>query len=319
VFLLAAGQAAHAKPLDKAVYQAVADRLMNAYNSADYEGIRVDFAQATLDVFPVKDVKEFSEGLMAQYGKIRRFGEPKISAAGEAIFPVWFERGTLELKFNLDGNGKIAGLWFLPHVPDNPVHEKNETGLNLPFKGRWYVLWGGDTEDKNAHHSVTNQRYAFDFVVVDEKGSSFKGLGSSNEDYYAFGKEILAPADGVVTEVIEGVNDNTPGSMNPYSALGNAVIIRHADYEVSVMAHFKQGSIKVKAGDNVKAGQVIGLCGNSGNSSEPHLHYHLQNATVIQDGVGIKCFFKNVIFYKDGGKEKKDAYSPEKGDVVETQ
>ena len=118
------------------------------------------------------------------------------------------------------------------------------------------------------------------------------------------------------TDVIDGVRDNIPGSMNPYSALGNAVFIQHSEYEVSILAHLKMGSIRVKPGDEVKAGQFLGLCGNSGNSSEPHLHYHLQNTFIIQFGTGIKCFFKNVIITEDGESTIKGDYSPIKGDTV---
>jgi murein DD-endopeptidase MepM/ murein hydrolase activator NlpD len=116
--------------------------------------------------------------------------------------------------------------------------------------------------------------------------------------------------------VIDGVRDNAPGSMNPLSALGNAVLIQHGKHEVSVLAHFKQGSIRVKAGDTVKKGQTLGLCGNSGNSSEPHIHYHLQNTAVIQDATGIKCYFDEIERERDGKKAAQRSYSPVKGDII---
>jgi len=117
--------------------------------------------------------------------------------------------------------------------------------------------------------------------------------------------------------VIQGVADNMPGSMNPYSALGNAVFIRHRENEVSILAHLKQGSICVKVGDKIAQGQLIGLCGNSGNSSEPHIHYHLQNTAIIQDGTGIKCVFSNIIVSRDNKTRIEEAYSPIKNDIVE--
>jgi murein DD-endopeptidase MepM/ murein hydrolase activator NlpD len=194
--------------------------------------------------------------------------------------------------------------------------ERHQTELSLPFKGKWLVLWGGDTKELNQHHDVANQRFAFDFVVADETGKTHKGDGSANEDYFAFGREVISPADGEVTDVISGVRDNVPGSMNPYSAVGNAVIIRHRENEVSVLAHLKLDSIKVKVGDKVARGQLIGLCGNSGNSSEPHLHYHLQNTAIIQDGTGIKCLFHKITVISSGQQQVKTDYSPVKGDVV---
>jgi hypothetical protein len=207
-------------------------------------------------------------------------------------------------------------LWFLPHTADIPVPEKHETKLSLPFKGKWLVFWGGDTKELNLHHDAPGQRFAFDFLGIDEQGKTRKSEAQVNEDYFAFGREVLAPADGNVTDVINGVRDNVPGSMNPSSALGNAVFIQHRENEVSVLAHLKLDSIKVKVGDKVKKGQIIGLCGNSGNSSEPHLHYHLQNTPVIQDGTGIKCYFEKVMVMDEGSKKEKINYSPTKGDII---
>lgn len=194
--------------------------------------------------------------------------------------------------------------------------KKNRTILQLPFKSTWSVFWGGDTEKLNAHYRELNQRFAFDFVALDKNNKRYKRKGKENKDYYSFGKKILSPANGVVVEVIDGVRDNKPSSMNPYSALGNTVVIKHSNKEVSVMAHLKQGSVKVKVGDKVKKGQAIGLCGNSGNSSEPHLHYHLQDHEIIQKGKGIKCYFQNVMIRKKNGEERKKEYSPVKGDII---
>lgn len=192
----------------------------------------------------------------------------------------------------------------------------NKTALYLPFYGEWFVFWGGDTKELNAHHAVENQKFAFDFCVIDTTRKRFRGAGKTNEDYYAFGKEVLSPANGIVTDVIDGVRDNIPGSMNSYYLLGNSVFIQHFQDEVSVLAHLKYKSIRVKVGDSVRKGQIIGLCGNSGNSSEPHLHYHLQDTLIIQDGKGIKCYFQNIMVVKNGEKLKKDRHSPVKGDII---
>lgn len=83
-----------------------------------------------------------------------------------------------------------------------------------------------------------------------------------------------------------------------------------------MLAHFQLGSIVVKAGESVKRGQLLGKCGNSGNSSEPHLHYHLQNSPIFQDAWGIKCVFRELLVSKGGQSETKTNYSPVKGDVI---
>ncbi|HEY4759708.1 MAG TPA: peptidoglycan DD-metalloendopeptidase family protein [Thermoguttaceae bacterium] len=303
-----------AEPADR--FQKVADRMVKAYNKKDYPGMCQDFAKLMSDALPLEKSTPFFKQLMSDCGKITKLDGPKIIPPDQAIFPAHFERATLDIKIVLDNQDKIIGLWFLPHTPDIPVPEKHETKLRLPFEGDWSVYWGGDIEEVNAHHNTQNQRYAFDFLIADDQGKTYNSDGMQNKDYYAFGLEVLAPADGEVTEVIQGVRDNTPRSMNPYSALGNAVVIKHKENEVSVLGHFKQGSILVKPGKKVKKGQVLGLCGNSGNSSEPHIHYHLQNTPIIQDGMGIKVFFDNVAVIKEGIKTTQKHYSPIKSDIV---
>jgi hypothetical protein len=297
-------------------FQNVINNMVEAINNADYPGIQRDYGKVMLDAFPLEKSTAFFKDLSTQYGKINKLDPPRLAPPDQAIFPAHCERGILDIKIVLDNQDKIIGLWFLPHTPAIPVPDKHQTKLDLPFRGQWLVFWGGDTKELNQHHDVLNQRFAFDFLGADENSKTRKGEGNSNEDYFAFGREILAPADGIVTDVINGVRDNIPGSMNPYSALGNAVFIQHRENEVSVLAHLKLDSIKVKVGDKIKRGQLLGLCGNSGNSSEPHLHYHLQNTPIIQDGTGIKPCFQSVIITKDGKKEPKTNYSPVKGEII---
>ena len=297
-------------------FEKVTNRMVKAINDGNWPGTQADFSQIMLDAFPLEKSTPFFQGLITQYGKIEKLDAGRYTPPNIVVFPAHFERGILDIKVVLDERDKIIGLWFLPHSPDILKVEKHQTELSLPFRGKWLVFWGGDTKELNYHHDTPNQQFAFDFVSVDDTGKTHKGDGKTNEDYLAFGREVLPPADGVVVEVINGVRDNVPGSMNPYSAVGNAVLIQHRDNEVSVMAHFKLDSIKVKVGDKVTKGQLIGFCGNSGNSSEPHLHYHLQNTPVIQDGTGIKCIFQKVTIIKDGQPQMKTNYSPIKGDVI---
>jgi murein DD-endopeptidase MepM/ murein hydrolase activator NlpD len=297
-------------------FEKVVNRMVKAINDANWPGVQADFGQVMLNALPLEKLTPFFQDLLAQYGKIENLEAARYTPPDQAVFPAHFERGILDIKVVLDGQNKITGLWFLPHTSDIPVVERHQTELSLPFKDKWLVFWGGDTKELNHHHDVPNQRFAFDFVVADETGKTHKGDGSANEDYFAFGREVISPGDGEVTDVINGVRDNVPGSMNPYSALGNAVIIRHRENEVSVLAHLKLDSIKVKVGDKVARGQLIGLCGNSGNSSEPHLHYHLQNTPIIQDGTGIKCLFHKITIVSNGQQQVKTDYSPVKGDVI---
>jgi hypothetical protein len=296
----------------------VAKQLVELMNAGDYASIQSKFNKEMDAALPLDKSSAFFKGLAQQMGKVQKLGESQ-TIGGAMVFPAKFEKGMLDMQIVLDSHDLIAGLSFKPHVASKPSPQTHETRLSLPFKGRWLVFWGGDTRELNQHHDMPNQRFALDLLGVDKNGKTQRGDGTHNEDYYAFGREVLAPADGTVIEVIEGVRDNTPGSMNPYSALGNCVIIQHRKEEVSVLAHLKQGTIVVKVGNNVKRGQLLGKCGNSGNSSEPHLHYHLQNSLILQDGLGIQGAFQKVVVTKDGTTETRTNFSPVKGDIISPQ
>ena len=175
--------------------------------------------------------------------------------------------------------------------------------LELPFNDNWYVVWGGRTIDENYHASLKDQQFAIDMVQM-ENGSTFMGDGTRNEDYYCYADTLFAPEPGQVVALEKSVSENIPGETNTSELFGNYVIIDHGNEEFSVLAHLIKNSIIVNMGESVSKGQVIGLCGNSGNSTEPHLHYHLQNKPSIGDGDGLPAQFKNYyandIFVTDG-------------------
>ena len=178
-----------------------------------------------------------------------------------------------------DENDIIQGLQIKPltmYPETDNVY--TETVMHFPFQDTWYVFWGGTNSLVNYHYEYENQRYAYDFVIMNEE-TTYEGDPSLNESYYAFGKEYLAPGDGIVVEVVNNVKDNKPvGKMNEEQPLGNYVILDHGNKEFSYLAHFKYQSIIVNEGDRVHQGDVIGLVGNSGNSSEPHIHFHVSDS-----------------------------------------
>ena len=196
-----------------------------------------------------------------------------------------------------DEVGRIGGLQIFPlqqEAPSEFLDYVTKTDLRLPFAGEWYVFWGGRSLDQNYHAADSSQRFAYDFVVSRE-GRTFTNSGLHNEDYYAYGLPIYAPGGGVVVTVQAGVPDNEPGNMNPDQPMGNYVILDHQNGEFSFLAHFKLGSVVVKPGDFVHQGDLLGLCGNSGNSSEPHLHYHLQDTAEFAQGQGLPVQFNSYL------------------------
>ncbi len=171
---------------------------------------------------------------------------------------------------------------------------KTQTALILPFKGNWVVGNGGRDHLINNHIALdgkgpANQTFAYDFI------KSHKGKGKNLEDYEAFGQEVVAPGDGIIFQVIDGSNDVPIGESDWDVVGGNMVMINHNNGEYSVLAHFKYQSINVKVGDKVKQGDKLGLCGNTGNTSEPHIHYHLQDNSVMYKSHGLPIQFEKII------------------------
>lgn len=154
----------------------------------------------------------------------------------------------------------------------------------LPLRGEWLVANGGVTRQTSHSWDLPNQRYAYDFVKAAdslEEGSP-RSERQSLADFSAFGQPVLAPADGIVVCAEDGRRDyRFPGSgavdMWCRDIRGNHVLIRHRHDEFSLLAHLRKGSVSVAVGDSVRVGQKIGECGNSGHSTQPHLHFHIQD------------------------------------------
>lgn len=166
-----------------------------------------------------------------------------------------------------------------------------KTKFHLPFRDEWFVFWGGTNKLLNYHYEYENQRYAYDFAIVNEN-RSYEGDPTLNESYFAFGKEYLAPADGVVVSMENNVEDNEPvGTFNEEQPFGNYVILDHGNEEFSYLVHFKHQSIVVKQGDKIKQGDLLGLVGNSGHSSEPHIHFHVADSPDPMNSKSIRINF----------------------------
>jgi len=183
--------------------------------------------------------------------------------------------------------------------------------MTFPLRGRVFVH---DGHDFLSHHrrldmtgrmttalgiSTNMSRYAYDFVLVDERGAMHKGDGEKNEDWFCFGTPVYAPADGVVVSAGSGdvADSNYHPDMdavlkNVLMIGGNYVVIDHENGEFSFLAHMKQGSVKLKKGDRVKAGQQIGQVGRSGDAIFPHLHYQLQSDSYL--GEGLPSYFRGL-------------------------
>jgi urea transporter len=148
----------------------------------------------------------------------------------------------------------------------------SERTLALPFSGKWTVWQGFD--GKWTHRG--SWRHAYDFVITDEAGNTYRNEGSETEDYYAFRKPVLSPVRGRVVTVINDLPDNPISQADKTNNWGNAIIINDPRGFYVELSHFAQNSIKVEEGDWVERGAILGLCGNSGYSPQPHIHVQVQ-------------------------------------------
>jgi murein DD-endopeptidase MepM/ murein hydrolase activator NlpD len=296
--------------IEKDNYKQVSTKFVSFYNVDKNDSIVAMFSPEMNAALPLDKFSQVTAGLKVQFGVIKKLRFVRLQSAS-ALYETTFDKAVLGMTITLNPKNEIAGLLFKPYNEAKEII-RNNTKMKLPFKGEWSVTWGGDTKEQNYHVESVAQKNAFDFLIYDEKGLTHKGTGEANEDYYAFGKELYAPCDGEVVLVVDGIKDNIPGILNPIYIPGNTVIIKTANGEFVFFAHFKQHSIVVKQGQKVTTGALLGLCGNSGNSSEPHLHFHLQNTEDMTKATGAKCFFDQL---KVNGVLKSD-YSPVKGDKI---
>jgi murein DD-endopeptidase MepM/ murein hydrolase activator NlpD len=281
------------------------------YNAGHYDSIFAMFSPEMQAYLPLAKTKELFGQLKEEAGKLITVQYRGYKKGGFASYRGGFEKTIMLLDFSINGASKFDGLALNEYDSLKPV-QRNKTAMSLPFKGEWYINAGGDTKEQNQHLEALAQRRAFDIVIRDKNGKTYRNKGERNEDYYAFGQELYAPCAGEVIMAIDGLFDNVPGDMNRMYVPGNSVVIKSADSEYIFFAHFKQGSVKVKKGQKVTKGTLLGLCGNSGNSSEPHLHFHIQDGPDINTAVGKKCYFDAI---KVDGVLKKD-YSPVKGERI---
>ncbi|MFP7735926.1 M23 family metallopeptidase [Priestia aryabhattai] len=201
---------------------------------------------------------------------------------------------TKAISVMFDEHNIIQALVLMPIESFSDRGRWSTNKYTMPIQSEWFVYWGGEHEALNYHYPVENQRYAYDLVVRKGK-QSYKNEGMKNEDYYAYGKKVVAPLEGVVFAAVGDQEDNEIGQTNKKSPLGNYVIIEHKGKEYSVLAHLKKGSVFVKKGDIVRKGTLLGRCGNSGNSSEPHVHFHVMDASDIETSKSLRIKFHTAI------------------------
>ena len=176
---------------------------------------------------------------------------------------------------------------------------KSEISYCLPFKEKWVAINGCFRQEYSHSWDIPTQRYAYDFIILDNNNKSFNGNFDDVKDYYCYDKEILSPANGIVVKISNNSKDSLILKKGKFISkskhiAGNYLVVKHNENEYSTLAHLKKDSINVKVGDPVSKGQVIAKCGNTGNSTEPHLHFQLQTSKSFYNSAGLPIKFENI-------------------------
>jgi urea transporter len=224
----------------------------------------------------------------------------------------------LKLRFKTKGIKEVWIQHFSPesnlyHYITNKSRFQNFKNLpiSLPVLGNWKISQGYDG-------SITHKgewKEAIDLIIVDEDGKAFQNEGKKPEDYYCFGKPVIAPADGIIEEIIDYVDDNEIGDSNLINNWGNSIVIKHDENVYSQVSHLKKGSFKVTKDDHVKKGDFLASCGNSGRSPEPHIHFQIQSTPYIGSKT-IDYPLSHYISEISGGKSYHFFDYPEEGSYV---
>jgi murein DD-endopeptidase MepM/ murein hydrolase activator NlpD len=237
--------------------------------------------------------------IIAQY-RTEATDNREIPAAGWAVAYVWVEldsaaRAPAKLR-NRITVGQQTVETSVAVAAERPIV------IGPPLRGSDWVAMNGP-DNVGGHHRrallttggepFIAQRFAIDWAKVGANGRMFDGDQADNMAYAGYGADVLAVADGVIASVRDGIPDNVPGltsravPITMETVAGNSVILDLGNGRFAFYAHLVPGSLRVKAGDRVRRGDVIGLLGNSGNSTAPHLHFHVsdRNAGLAAEGL----------------------------------
>jgi murein DD-endopeptidase MepM/ murein hydrolase activator NlpD len=229
----------------------------------------------------------------------------------QQVFAFTGARDTLRVRVH--GNLDDHATEFAGSLPIKSEFAKNK--YIFPLRGVWYAGWGASFH--TGHRWAIPEEFALDIAKIGENGLSHKGDGAQFDDYYAYGADVLAAADGRVISAADDQQEDPSAMQRPnetqeaYFArlqkeqaermakgltaiTGNYVMIDHGKNEYSLYAHLQPGSVRVHVGDQVKAGDVIATLGSSGNSTEPHLHFHVCDKPDPLMCAGIPVDFSNV-------------------------
>jgi Peptidase family M23 len=230
------------------------------------------------------------------------------------VFPDFFDRETperLENSIVVEADGDPKNAQRIP-LGEVGIRKTGAALVDEPFTGdRWLAANG--PSNKSIHRRAvivlngkprSPERYAIDWIKLGEDGNSYTGDQYKNSSYHAYDVPILGVADGKIVAVKDGLPENVPHTeklavaMTLANIAGNHIVEEIGGGLYAGYAHFIPDSITVKAGERVRRGRVLGRLGNSGNSSEPHLHLQVCDASSFLICEGVPMEFKRMSLTK---------------------
>ena len=231
-------------------------------------------------------------------GPIGRFGPYGLMATfySTQLLCLFNPFQVVELVRQAAGNATLAGRE--KRSGDDGRSYETRVVYTLPFDGEWLVANGGATPETSHSWDVLGQRFALDFVQANDVFQTHTGRGTKAGDYFCYGRAIRAAAGGTVVRVEDRVRRAFLGwgvcDFTARSFVGNHVLVEHAAGEFALYAHLVRGSVTVAPRDRVNRGQALGRCGHTGHSTEPHLHFHLQDSADLFGGMGLPVRFSHL-------------------------
>ncbi|HWE27050.1 MAG TPA: M23 family metallopeptidase [Polyangia bacterium] len=288
--MLIAGTATAAEP-------SAAEQLAGELVDGKYDAVAARFDSNLRAKIGPAQLQAVMDPLRTARGPAKELHVASPSGATTYVDVTWHTGAPSQITIATDSDGRVAGLWIRdrPAQPTNyETHYETKAALRPPFRGTWTAM-NANRDASNPHFTNANQQYAVDWLIVaGGNGKSFRTDGKRNDDYYAYGQDALAPAAGVVVTVIDGVPENPhpgDGEGDRYNVTGNQIVLDLGGGEWALFAHLIPGSMRVHAGDRVTAGQPLAKIGNSGHSTEPHLHFQLMDAPRLTDAHALPAKF----------------------------
>ena len=191
--------------------------------------------------------------------------------------------------------------------------------LAPPFNGGTWLAGNGPANNSDHRrtimaidgHIYSPERFAIDWVKVGPNGDSRHDGATRNENWWGWGEPVLAVADGEITEVVDGIPDNTPRVLPPVTLdniAGNHVILQIASNRFVTYAHLQNGSIRVRPHDRVHRGDVIAMLGNSGNTTGAHLHLQVTDRNSVLQSQGVPFVFASFTYLGPGSEYELDKH-----------